>query len=339
LSETPDLPTTENRAPAAGSVPLAHDPTAYEAVLERDGLKVSRSPWGPDDEIGRLNWLTAESQRQILGQLDGTKIFDLAVDYFVGMPSWTAAGDPKYDIWMTHTPSGSVLDNLSGAGPDAHRTYAYSGDAIEMYTHCGTHIDTLNHMGYFGCFWNGWTPEEHLGSRCWTKGGAEKFPPLISRGVLLDIAGLHGVDCLPPSYEVTPDDLRKAAREQRVELRRGDIVQIRTGRMTVWPDSEAMLHDQPGLGVPAAEHLCREVGAMCVGGDTISLEVVPSPDPDVFLPVHSYMFATAGAQIMEVVYLEELAAEKQYEFAFLGFPLKLTGATGAPMRPIAVPLR
>jgi kynurenine formamidase len=78
---------------------------------------------------------------------------------------------------------------------------------------------------------------------------------------------------------------------------------------------------------------------MCIAGDSIALEVLPSEESDVFLPVHCYMFATAGAQIMEVVNMEELAAEKQYEFAFLGFPLKLRGATGAPMPAYAVPIR
>jgi hypothetical protein len=88
----------------------------FEPILERDGVKVSKSPWRPDDEIGRLNWITPESTQQILESLNGSKLFDLAVDYFVGMPSWTAAGDPSYNIWMTHTPEGSILDNLSGAG-------------------------------------------------------------------------------------------------------------------------------------------------------------------------------------------------------------------------------
>ena len=78
---------------------------------------------------------------------------------------------------------------------------------------------------------------------------------------------------------------------------------------------------------------------MCIAGDSIALEVLPSEEPNVFLPVHCYMFATAGAQIMEVVDMEEIAAEKQYEFAFLGFPMKLRGATGAPMPSYAVPLR
>jgi len=320
-------------------MPAEDEPLIYESILERDGVRVCKSPWGPDDEIGRLNWMTAESRQQILEAMDASTIFDLSVDYFLGMPSWVEAGDPKYTIYMTHTPEGSVHDNLSGAGSSVHEKYSYCGDAIEMYTHCGTHIDTLNHLGHFGCFWNGWTTGEHLGSRHWMKGGAEKYPPLIGRGVLLDIAGLHGVDCLPDVYEVTPDDLRKAAHDQGTELRRGDIVMVRMGRMTVWPDFDGYTQNQPGIGLAAARYLCEEVGAMCIGGDTLSLEVVPAVEPDAFLPVHSYMFATAGAQIMEVVQLNELAAERQYEFAFMGCPLKLTGATGSPMRPLAMPLR
>jgi kynurenine formamidase len=310
----------------------------FEAVLEREGLKVSKSPWGPKDEIGRLNWVTPESQQAILERLNGSKVYDLSVDYFVGMPSWSAAGDPKYDIWMTHTPRGSINDNLSGAGAAVHEKYSYCGDAFTMYTHCGTHLDTLNHLGHFGCFWNGWTQETHLGSRHWTVGGAEKYPNIIARGVLLDVAGLHGVDCLPDSYAVTPDDLKSAAREQGVELRRGDVVCVRFGRMTKWPDYDDYLINPPGLGLAATRYLCEEAGAMCIAGDTISLEVLPSEEPDVFLPVHSYMFATAGAQIIEVVWMEELAADKQHEFAFIGGALKLTGATGSPLRPIAVRL-
>lgn len=316
------------------------EPLIYESVLERDGVKVSKSPWGADDEIGRLNWLTPETQRDIITQLDGTKTFDLAVDNFIGMPSWGAAGDPKFDIWMTHTPRGSVNDNLAGVGAALLEKHSYCGDSISMYTHCGTHMDALNHFGYFGCFWNGWTPEQQLGSRHWMVGGMDKYPPIFARGVLLDVPGLHGVECLPPSHAVTPKELTDAARKQMVELRRGDVVCVRTGQMTKWPDPDDYLVDAPGLGLAAVRYLCEEAGAMCIAGDNIALEVLPMEDPEnTFLPVHCYMFATAGAPIIEVVNMEEIAAEKQYVFAFLGFPIKIRGATGAPLRPVAVPLR
>ena len=310
-----------------------------EPLLEKDGLKVSKSPWGPDDEIGRLNWITPETNRTILEHLDGTHLFDLNVDYFIGMPSWSAAGDPPYGIGMMHTPQGSIHDNLSGVGAATHERYSYCGDSIHMYTHCGTHVDTLNHLGHHGLFWNGWTPDKDLGSRMWMKGGLDKYPPIIARGVLLDIAGMHGVDCLPDAHGITPQELQDCVAKQGVELRPKDVVLIRTGRMTVWPDYDGYLLKSPGLKLPAAKWLCEEAGAMCIAGDTIGLEVMPWEEPDAFLPVHAYMFATAGAQIIEVVDMEEIAAERRYEFAFLGFPVKLRGATGAPMPSYAVPLR
>ncbi len=150
---------------------------------------------------------------------------------------------------------------------------------------------------------------------------------------------MKGVDCLPDSYAVTPKDLQAAARRQKVELRKKDVVLVRTGRMNKWPDFHGYLDNTPGISLASAKWLCEEGGAMCIAGDTIALEVLPSEEENVFLPVHAYMFSTAGAQIIEVVDMEEIAAEKQYEFAFLGFPLKLRGATGAPMPAYAVPLR
>jgi len=319
---------------------MAHDHELVpEALQEIDGLKVSASPWGPEDEIGRLNWITPETNAAILDHLDGAHLFDLNVEYFIGMPSWVAAGDPPYGIWMTHTPQGSIHDNLSGVGAKTHERYSYCGDSIHLYTHCGTHVDTLNHLGHHGMFWNGWTADKDLGSRIWMKGGLDKYPPIIARGVLLDVAGMQGVDCLPEGYGITPKDLQDCVAKQGVELHKKDVVLVRTGRMTVWPDFDGYLLKPPGINLPAAKWLCEEAGAMCIAGDSIGLEVMPWDEPDAFLPVHAYMFATAGAQIIEVVDMEEIAAEKQYEFAFLGFPMKLRGATGAPMPSYAVPLR
>ena len=307
-----------------------------DPLLDKGGHKVSKSPWGPEDEIGRLNWVTPESVAAIMARMDGRKVFDLAVDYKWGMPSWTEAGDPPFSIWMTHTPKGSILDGRSGYGPEIHKEYGYSGDAISMYTHTGTHIDTLNHMGYYGTHWNGWTQDEHLGSMVWTKGGSDRYPPIIARGVLLDVAATLGVDILPNHYEITPKDIQDTAKRQGVKFRKGDIVLVRTGRMRMWPSLD-YLGASPGINVATAKWLLEEAGTMCIAGDNIGLE--PQPYHGQYAPVHCFMFATAGAQIIEVVNMEEIAAEKVYEFAFLGFPMKIFGATGAPMPSVAVPLR
>jgi kynurenine formamidase len=321
----------------ADGVMRGSDPELHpEPLIEKDGLQVSKSPWGADDEIGRLNWITQEGSADIIGRLAGTKVFDLAVTYFLGMPSWTEAGDPPFDQWMTHTPHGTIVDGRSGYDGEIHKTWCYSGDAISMYTHCGTHIDTLNHMGYHLTQWNGWTPEKHLGSKAWTKCGSDQYPPIFARGVLLDIAALQGVDVVEDNYGITAQDLKDAAKRQGTELRKGDVVIVHTGCMAKWPDQSYVMNS-PGIDLSAARWLCEEAGTMAVGSDNIGLEQQPYFGE--YAPVHCYMFATCGAQIIEVINSMELAAEQVYEFAFLGFPMKIVGATGAPMPCVAVPMR
>lgn len=310
---------------------------AFEPLLERDGLVVSRSPWGPEDEIGRLNWITPESTGALLARLRGERVYDLSVEYFVGMPAFTVSGDPPYQSFVTHSPQASVLDGMTGTSGPVHERYSLSADAILMNTHCGTHIDTLTHMGHCGMLWNGWTPDEQLGGRGWMVGGANAYPPVVARGVLLDVAGLHDVSCLPNGYAITPTDVAGAAERQGVGLRRGDVVLLRTGAMDKWPQ-QSYLENPAGVGLEAARVLCEEHGAMVLGTDTIAFEPIPHEQPETFLPVHGYMFATAGAQIIEVLWLEQLAAEKCWEFAFLGMPLRLRGSTGSPMRPVAIPI-
>ena len=310
-----------------------------DAALERDGIRVSRSPWGATDEIGRLNWMTPELSAAVLAEVDGANVFDLSVSYFAGMPSWTAAGDPQYEAWLTHTPSGTRNERLNGLPDHVLEKFSYSGDAISMYTHCGTHIDTLSHRGYYGMCWNGWNERDHLGSRSWQRLGPEKYPPIIARGVLLDVAALHGVACLPDSYAISAADLRGAAERQGVRLAPKNVVLVRTGRMSRWPEPAAYIDASPGIALDAARYLCEEVGITATGTDTVAFEPLPASEPDEWMPVHSYMLATAGAPIMEVVDLERLAEEGVAEFAFIGLPLRLTGTTGAPLRAIAISFR
>src|SRR4051794_22251544 len=106
--------------------------------------RVSQSRWGANDQIGRLNLMTEASRQAILSRADPARVFDLGVEYRMGMPSWQRWGDPPYQIWMTHTPGGTAVDDSNSQGTEMNRYVGYSGDAVSMYTHCGTHLDTLN---------------------------------------------------------------------------------------------------------------------------------------------------------------------------------------------------
>lgn len=299
---------------------------------------VGQSPWGPEDEIGRLNLITEASQDAILSRTSGGKVYDLSVDYYIGMPSWQAAGDPHYRIWMTHTPHGTIIDDPLQVGTAMNDHVSYTGAAISMYTHMGTHIDALVHFGLNGEIWNGFSAEEHLGDRGWQVAGAEKIPPLVARGVLVDVAASKGLEMLPEGYRITRTDMVAALKRQRSELQEGDVVLIRTGRMKLYQDAQAYMANPPGLGLDAARFLVEESGAMVVGADNLSFEAFPSELDTDYVPVHTYLLAQQGAPIMELVYLEELSRDKVYEFAFIGGSLKLRGADAAPIRPLALPV-
>jgi kynurenine formamidase len=312
---------------------------AHTGLAGAAGPQAARSPWGADDEIGRLNLMTDASRAAILGRIAGGRVYDLGVEYHKAMPSWQLLGDPSYQIWMTHTPQGTVVDNPLSLGKAMHERVSYSGDAVMMYTHTGTHIDSLAHFGLDGAIWNGFHHDRHQGDLGWKKGGAEKLPPLIARGVLIDVAAYKGQDILPDSYRIMPADLQGALAKQGLALQPGDAVFIRTGRMRVIHDKDAYMNNPPGIGLGAARWLVESQGAMLLGSDNLSLETFPVETEDNWVPVHTYLEAEQGVAIMEVVDLEALAQDKVYEFAFIGASLKLRGASGAPMRPIALPVR
>jgi len=300
---------------------------------------VGTSPWGPADEIGRLNLITADSRADVLSRVAGGAAYDLSVEYFIGMPSWQAAGDPHYRMWMTHTPQGTVVDDPLNLGRSMNEHVSYTGAAVSMYTHMGTHIDALNHFGLDGKIWNGFSAEEHAGDRGWQVAGAENIPPIIARGVLIDVAAAKDVEMLPDGYRITRGDLTSTLRKQKVSLQEGDVVLIRTGRMQRYEDAAEYMKNPPGLGFAAAKFLVEEGGAMIVGADNLSLEAFPSELDDDYVPIHTYLLAEQGTPILELVYLEDLSRDQIYEFAFIGGSLKFRGADAAPIRPIAIPLR
>jgi hypothetical protein len=167
--------------------------------------------------------MNERSALAILRRINSGQAYDLSVEYFVGMPSYSAFGQPRYQIWNVHTPQGTIVDDPTGAGAgaEANSCVTYSGSAISMYAHTGTHVDALSHFGLNGRVWNGFSADEHLGDRGWRRGGVENYPPIIARGVPIDIAALKGVDeaSLQVSGTVMPQDGRlRGARRRRLHV-------------------------------------------------------------------------------------------------------------------------
>jgi len=321
---------TATSATLVGIAALAMLPNEAYAQIAKN--VAAKSPWGPTDEIGTLNMMTDASRLDVLKQVVGGKVYDLGVDLFVGMPICCGPfGDPSFQIWLTHAP---------GRGDPAKELLSYSGDAISMYTHSGTHIDALNHFGLHGKIWNQVSAQDDLGVRGWTKSGVDKYPPIVARGVLIDVAKAKSMAHLPSSYPITVADLQDALKKQGTVLKAGDVVLIRTGLMTLWPDqSKYRLLDEAGLSLEAAQWLVEGQKAMLLGADSLGVETLPSKDPDNFVPVHSYLLVERGVSLLEAMWLEDLAKDQVYEFLFIASPLKFRGGTASPVRPIAISIQ
>jgi len=309
----------------------------YSWAQLKEGVGIS--PWGSSDEIGTLNMITEQSKVEVLSKIKSGKTYDLSVEYFVGMPSFHVLGDPAYQYWITHTPRGTVVDNPNGLGKAMNEKVSYTGDAISLYTHMGTHIDALNHFGLNGKIWNGYTADEHLGDKGWKKTGAETIPPIIARGILIDIPASKNAASLPANYRINSEDLKKALARQKVILQPGDVVLIRTGQAKHYDDAHKFLDQYPGINLDAVKWLVEDRQVMLLGADNLSFEAFPPERQDNWVPVHTYLLAEKGVMFIEQMFLEELAADKIYEFMFFGASLKLRGASGSPMRPIAIPIK
>ena len=158
----------------------------------------------------------------------------------------------------------------------------------------------------------------------------------MTRGVLIDVAGLKGVDTLPDTYEITVQDLQQALQKHTLTLRPGDALLIHTGWGRLWEkDNARYMKSSPGIGVAAAEWLVTQ-DPLLVGADNGPVEVSPNPDAQISLPVHQIMLVVHGIHLLENLKLDELAAKGVHEFAFVMQPLKIQGGTGSTVAPVAI---
>jgi len=257
---------------------------------------------------------------QLLESIEKARVFDLEQLRYAGAPSHPAHA-PGFNYFLHRHHARGAPEARTGA----------SG-IIVTPEHSGTHIDALAHQAENLTLHGGVHVDEGVQTSAgFRKLGIDTMAPLVARGVLLDVAGDKRLD---PEYAITPADLEKAA---HAEVREGDVVLIRTGYGALWSRPDEYLK-AAGISAGGSRWLVeRRVRA--AGADNMAFDVMSStPDPElrVTLPGHILLLVRAGIPIIENLNLEELAAAKVFEFLFVCLPLKMRGATGSPVRPIAI---
>jgi kynurenine formamidase len=296
--------------------------------------------FGPEDEVGRLNWMNPASVLQAVRLVKKGKVYDLAFTVDRYSPNWP--GHPPFEMITFRSPFGERNQGDQGwMAPENNAAgIAFASEATIHCQHTGTHMDNIAHVvfGPNACGYNGISLNKDLGDFGLLKGGSETVPPVVCRGIMLDMPAYKGMKCLPAGYEITIDDLKGCMRKQGVSIKKGDCVLMRTGNGQNWPDKKKSTIG-PGPGWKAVKWM-MDNGVMLAGTDTVAYEVQPTPNnmgpvgsnPH---PGHMCMFHH-GAHIMEFVNMEELAKDRVYEFLFMTSPNKFRGATGSNIRPIAI---
>lgn len=290
-----------------------------------------------EDEVGRLASVTPADVVDALGSVRDGRVYDLDPGRYVGMPQWD--GHPTFVLTTYRTPQGTRRQKdiaLLESGND--EDFRFLSELMVTSMHVGTHIDALCHVscGAEG-WWGGYAPEQELGDFGARRCDASTIPPILVRATLLDVAGHRGVDQLPAGAGIDANELQAVEVAQGTPIPPRSAVLVRTGLMRHWHDRARFdAHSGPGPDLGAATWLSEERDVVLVGSDTPTFEQVPSSSPTNPHPVHDYLLRRRGVHLVENAYLEQLAADHVHQFLLLCLPLKIDGASGSLVRPVAV---
>ncbi len=280
------------------------------------------SRWGAGDERGSGNHMGSETVLRAAQLIRSGEVIELGHELHPGMP----LGARHFDLYPKPT-AHNPASNRRGSNEELVTT---------ELGQVGTQLDGFAHQSIGDTFYNCFRISETMTRAGFTNLGIENVGMLMTRGILLDIARLKGVDMLAADYEITTEDLQAALDDAELTIQPGDAVIINTGWGQLWDtDVPRFLGPAPGIGVAAAEWLVQQ-DPMIVGADNQPVEIQPNPDPEVSLPGHQIFLAVNGIHLLERMRLQELADREVSEFAFIMQPLRIRGATGSTVAPAAI---
>jgi len=284
------------------------------------------SEHGAGDTLGAINHLTPQKVVQAARLVKTGKTYPLGV-----VTGWDTPAYPPRHYAIT------VIQPGQDNGPTMGANRATGNDDL-LYTWMGigSQLDGLGHMGIDHVYYNGHKAADIVTTRGLTALSIDKLPPMVSRGVLLDMTRHFDVNPLPPGTVFNETEIKAQAETQGVAVEKGDVVLFHTGHLNVAEsDPEGFMAGEPGLGMDGAKYLA-ELDVVAVGADSWGLEAVPGEDPELAFPVHPELLAKNGLYILENMDVRALAADEAWEFLFvLGQP-RFEGAVQAVINPVAI---
>jgi len=254
------------------------------------------------------------------------RTFDLARQLRVGMPQ--SPNHPQFWHVLPRRHGDKVREDGGSA----------ANDMITTGTHVGTHIDALAHVSQDGRLHGGQDAGEACLGGKYVEHGVHTIEPMIRRGILVDVASNKGVATLDGGYEITLSDVHATLEAQNTRVHRGDVVLIRSGWGAKFDEGDAFVGGVtgvPGIGEEVG-HWLAEKGIHAAGADSIAFECLRPGAGHGLLPVHRIFLVEHGIYIIEAMNLEEISEHGVYEFTLVLVPLNIFGATGSPVRPLAV---
>ena len=296
------------------------------AALAQDKPDWCKSKWGPDDEIGAANHIKPDTV------LAAAKLVKTGKTYALGVE--TNSKSPAYPprSWSTTVIQPGQAGGITLGGTKT----SYNDDIYMGWVGTGSQIDGLGHLGVDNVYYNCNKSADFAKADGLTKLGIEKIPPLVARGVVLDMTAVIGKDPVPEGTAFNKKEIDAALEKQGIQIQKGDVVLFHTGWLAlVGKDNARYNKGEPGVGKEGAEYLVsKEV--MAVGADTWGVEAIPFEQGVGVFEIHQIFLARNGIYILENMNTAELAKDKAWEFMFVEGHSRITGGVQAIINPIAI---